>query len=80
VVSPNPADDKINVKFTLEEAKSVQFELWDQEGNVLRLVERHYSDAGSKEFTIPTSRLPVGIYLLQTSVDNFSVTQRVILE
>ncbi len=80
LIFPNPADDEIHVKFTLEEANSVQFELRDQEGNVLHSVEYHYSDTGTKEVTIPTSRFPASVYLLQVSIDNFSATQRVILE
>ncbi|WKN45822.1 carboxypeptidase-like regulatory domain-containing protein [Tunicatimonas pelagia] len=80
IVSPNPADDEINVKIMLEEAGSVEFELRDQDGNVLHSVEYHYPDAGRKEVTIPTARFPANAYLLQISVDNFSITRRIILK
>ncbi|MEM6846208.1 MAG: M56 family metallopeptidase [Bacteroidota bacterium] len=80
IISPNPGDDEISVEFNLEEATPVEFELLDKEGNVLHSVSHHYSEAGKKEVTIPTTRFPANAYLLRVSIDDFSVTRRIILK
>ena len=80
IVSPNPGGDKINVKFTLEQPFVVAFEILDKEGKVLHSEKHRYLDPGSKEVSIPTARFPANVYLLRVSVDNFSITRRVILE
>ncbi|MEM9834402.1 MAG: M56 family metallopeptidase [Bacteroidota bacterium] len=80
IISPNPGDDEISVEFNLEEAIPVEFELLDKEGNVLHSVSHHYSEAGKKEVTIPTTRFPANAYLLRVSIDDFSITRRIILK
>ncbi|MGB3589443.1 MAG: M56 family metallopeptidase [Tunicatimonas sp.] len=79
-VSPNPGSDEINVRFALDKPNGVKLELLNKEGTVLHSEGHRYLDAGSKEAAISTARFPADVYLLRVTVDNFSITRRIILK
>lgn len=76
-VFPNPATDMINIRLTEEEASSMQVELFDATGKLVRSINS--TAYGSNITTIPTGDLAKGIYMVKVISNGFAGTRKVIL-
>ena len=61
---PNPAHEMVNVVFTLQEPKALNFELYDLNGKLVKLLFREKAKQGENQFSFSTAPLAGGIYLL----------------
>lgn len=68
-VYPNPAQNQTNVAFTLTTAKKVTYTVSDLSGKVL-LTETKEMNTGRNQFTINTSDIASGLYILKLSAGN----------
>jgi len=62
-VSPNPATDRIRVRFTLDEPGQVRTGLYDVRGERVLEQSQELSQTGEHAQMIETSSLPNGVYL-----------------
>ncbi len=64
-VYPNPFNDRINVEFELAEAQNVRFAIYDMTGKRIYTSGLEEFGNGRQHYTIPTTEIPVGAYLLK---------------
>lgn len=76
-VFPNPASDKLNIKFYLPGQNEVTVHVTDLAGKNIINSHKGILNAGPHEFVLNTSQLTKGIYLLEISVGNEVYTQKV---
>lgn len=77
-VSPNPAIDKMEVKFKLLKANKISIQLLDFDGNVVSNIKRNKSHAaGFHSFELDTKKFANGVYVLQITGPNFFMSRSV---
>lgn len=79
-VFPNPTKDIAKVSFDLVGNGNVKIVLTDMIGQQVQVVEQSYLNAGSHQFEINTNDLSNGIYFVNLSVDQKTITQKLIVE
>ncbi len=78
--SPNPASDHLSYGFTCEDAMSVRIGLYEVTGKrVSMLVDKHFSP-GSYSFTLPTTGLASGAYLLSFATSTGTETRSIVIQ
>lgn len=66
-IYPNPISNHFNVRFKLDQAEKVRFEILDMNGKLVNLLLDTYIKAGQNEFGFSTQPLSTGNYLLKIS-------------
>jgi hypothetical protein len=79
-VFPNPGNQEVKVRFNLQEAGSLEFQLLDKEGGFLKSFEQDFSSAGTQEISIPVDELPADTYFLRVKLNGQYETRRVIVQ
>jgi hypothetical protein len=74
-VYPNPADDMLNLTFTLDESAMVRYEVYDISGKLI-LAESNAENQGLVRSSLDVNELSTGMYLLNIIVDEQVVTKR----
>lgn len=74
-IFPNPASDKAQLTFTVEEASDVEINIHDGFGRVVKNIFNSSAAAGTQGFTFSTSELPSGAYYVTIIVGDKSATQ-----
>jgi len=64
-VSPNPANTFATVQIQMKTPTTAQFQLFDQNGRFLQMIENRYFPTQVQQFTFDTQRLPAGSYVLR---------------
>ena len=77
VVFPNPASDKISLQSAVFSRESTTVVLFDLNGR--KLIEKQILQ-GSEEITVDVNRLQSGVYFCRVTVDNKSVTKKLIIQ
>lgn len=75
LIYPNPASDFVNIAFETVQ-KELSIELIDRQG---RMILQQKNQSGN-QFTVDTSALPKGIYLIKISTDTASYSQKLMVE
>jgi len=76
-VSPNPCTDKLTVQLTSSNSLSVQAELCDIQGNLVRQLEQKTGGwHAALEFSIPD--LPAGVYILKIRTDKGQMLKQIV--
>ncbi|MEO5571097.1 MAG: T9SS type A sorting domain-containing protein, partial [Bacteroidia bacterium] len=76
-IYPNPANDFINISFTLREEKNVSVEIYDLFGR--EVFEKELQTSNSKlQTTLDVSFLSPAIYFIKVIVDGKSMVQKVV--
>ena len=78
VTYPNPVENFLNVLFRLEEAASVQLELFDMNGRRMLALHSQGVQIGEQNLQLDLRRLPAGAYSLAVSVNGFKHTRQII--
>ena len=68
-VYPNPASDHVRISFTADDNSSVQIEVYDLGGRMVRSFSKDYSASGEHTETIDLNGLATGSYVLKSSID-----------
>lgn len=74
-VYPNPANDVLNVQLTLPGASDLSFTIQNVMGQTVRQTQQNFS-AGTFNYSIATTELPGGTYLLRISDGNGAAIKR----
>jgi hypothetical protein len=77
---PNPVTDRTTIRFTLQAADRMSFELLTPQGMMIPLRSGQHYPAGENTFRIQTNDLAPGIYFLQARGDKFGFVQKVVVE
>ncbi len=81
IVYPNPSANVFNTKFNLTESGTVNFYLYDINGNLVKELLRNKAETGENIFTFSTNPLAAGTYLLKIVLnDKVFNTQQVIVQ
>lgn len=79
-VYPNPAQDFINIEFSLESAKTIKFDLIDAQGQSIKSNSIN-GNLGKNQVLFDTENLSGGIYYLIGSIDGFPLeTKKIIIK
>lgn len=77
---PNPFSETAQMSFTLPEREVVTAEMYDVAGNkVAVLIDNQTFAQGTHTFTVEAKGLTTGTYFVHLRVDQFTLTQRVIV-
>ena len=68
-VYPNPATDKVNIEFSLQESGNVNVRLMDMAGKTIRQ-ENYGGEQGANRLNFSLTDVAKGLYLLEISNDN----------
>ncbi|MFP4097000.1 MAG: T9SS type A sorting domain-containing protein [Cyclobacteriaceae bacterium] len=79
-VFPNPGNQEVKVRFNLQEAGQLEFQLLDKDGDFLRAIEKDFTDSGEQEISIPLDELPADTYFLRVKLNGQYETRRVIVQ
>ena len=78
LVYPNPATDLVQLNFTLPEKSNVKIELFNTNGQMLKIIGNEVFDAGNQQTEMNTSSLSVGIYWIKFESGNHIQTVKLI--
>jgi hypothetical protein len=79
-VYPNPAQNFVNIAFSLETAKRVSFELTNAQGQVVQYNSIN-GNQGENQVLLDTEQLSFGIYYLKGTVDGIPIeTKKIIIK
>ena len=81
-VFPNPSPDLINVEFDTEKNMYMNFELYDLNGKLVKVLMREQVKQGKHRFSFSTGPLPSQTYLLKifNKDHSFSISRKIIKE
>lgn len=77
-VFPNPAEDKVNVAFNLEQDANVQLEMIDLMGK--QVVSNHVRGSKGSNLVVIPATMAKGVYLLKLTIGNQVFTKRQIIK
>ena len=78
-VFPNPASGQTTIKYELASNSPVVIELYDLLGNKVNSILNTNQQSGSYQLTIDMGDLNSGIYLLKSSLNGTTYTERIVL-
>jgi len=79
-VFPNPGNQEVKVRFNLQEAGHLEFQLLDKEGGFLKSITQDIVDTGEQEISIPVDKLPADTYFFRVKLNGKYETRRIILK
>jgi hypothetical protein len=79
VIYPNPADENINLTFSLKQAASVEVSLSDISGRQL-LVNNYQATSGSNQLSINVGNLAKGLYLMHVNTDLGGINFKIVIK
>jgi hypothetical protein len=72
---PNPANDEVEIRYTLDRATVASLELYDAAGRMVRLVDGGDRGAGEHRVTVDVRELPSGTYHYRLIANGASITR-----
>lgn len=76
---PNPANEQLNLEFSLPESCQVAIDMYNLNGQrIVNLADGYYPQ-GTNQFEIKTSAFPAGMYWIKLHAGSFSETTKVII-
>jgi len=79
-VYPNPAKDRLNVKYNLQEASKVTLSIIDLTGQMVRRDKLGSFKTGNQRETLHISQLKQGLYFITIKTKNAKRTRKVMIE
>lgn len=81
IATPNPADDQINVSYTLQADTQVKLDMLDQSGKVIEILkdDRTLTHKGRHSVKIRSKSMPIGTYFIRLITTQGIETCRVII-
>lgn len=78
LIYPNPAEDRFNIVFNLEEFEDVHIEIMTMSGQLA--YERKFENTLNQTYRFGTEFLPKGVYIVKINSGAVSVTKRLIIK
>jgi len=79
-VYPNPANDMINVNYTLPSESQLMLNVFSLDGQLVRSEDKGTAQAGSGSLQMNVNDLAAGIYFVQLVTEHGSTTKRIVVE
>lgn len=76
---PNPFNPQTTIQFDLPRVTSIQLELFDALGRMIRVLENGITQAGSHEVVLSGRTLSTGVYFVVMSTPNQRMVQKLLL-
>ncbi len=76
VLRPNPASNRINVNFDLDDNGNVDLVIYDMQGRVMQSISKNYADKGLINEELAIDDLQDGVYFLQLKAKDMLVTKK----
>ena len=80
IIFPNPAIENVTIAFDLLESKSVEINVCDVLGRVVKSIAKQTVPSGLNNLSIPVNNLSKGIYFIKINVDEVISLQKVIID
>jgi hypothetical protein len=77
---PNPADETVQVAFSLTESADVQIQIYDLLGRLQLQGMKQKMSAGKQQIPLNVKQLPVGIYSVEVRAGGKKMAQKLVLE
>ncbi|MEM1121484.1 MAG: S8 family serine peptidase [Bacteroidota bacterium] len=80
LIYPNPSNDLITIEYEIEEAVTLQFRLWNANGQMIKHPFFPNTVSSVGQFQMEVSTLSPGIYFLQMSSSQSSIVKKLVVE
>jgi hypothetical protein len=77
-IIPNPFNDKLELRFSLEQDSSIEIKFYDLAGRVVKTLKRGMIEYGNHEMLIKTDELNMGYYIIEVEADNMKFRKSII--
>lgn len=77
---PNPAQDAVNVGFSLDGTQKVRIEMFDVAGRIVDAEKEEEYPEGTHQVAINTANLAEGLYIVRMTTDNGVVQKKVLVQ
>lgn len=78
LIYPNPTDDLVNIKFSVNKTGNVWLGVFDMGGNKVKTVVSEYMPKGDYQYVTNVGFLPEGVYLITLSKESFIQSKKLI--
>lgn len=65
MVYPNPHQDEVNVRFSIDQGDVLSFSIYNLEGKLVKRLMREFAKKGENQFSFSTQPLTNGVYILK---------------
>lgn len=79
ITSPNPASDNVLINLTLNKSDYVNLAVFDELGNLKRIIVDTYLSEGMYNIPLSTLDLPQGVYYCLMRTINYSIVNKIIV-
>lgn len=76
---PNPANEFINISYDLSTNQTINMELVNAQGIVVKTVDKGFENTGKQSHFIGLKSIPSGIYFLRVKAENVVIGQKTIV-
>lgn len=77
-VSPNPANDQVNIEFGVSSPATVKLEIVDERGVVITTIADNYHAAGAYKYPFDLKELPSGAYICRVKIGDLFLSKKFI--
>jgi hypothetical protein len=77
---PNPAEELLNIRFTLANSDNIEFELINLQGVAVPVSKKVTFQPGTNDYQISISSFPSGIYFLKANGDNSQFIEKITIK
>ena len=78
-VYPNPFNPTTTIYYSLSQSENLKVMIYDITGRLIVILVNEFQSAGFHSITWDASNFSSGIYFLKMSVENFTVTRKLVL-
>jgi len=77
-VFPNPCSEKLNIRYSLDEAVQIYLSVYDMLGNEVTVLANEFQSSGTHKITYQAQDLPNGVYVISLKIDGTIHRQKVV--
>jgi flagellar hook assembly protein FlgD len=75
---PNPYDNRTTISYTLPKAETISLTVYDQLGQVVKVLVNESQEAGEHSISFDASDLPSGIYYYTLRAQNYRSSRKMV--
>ncbi|MBO9615576.1 MAG: T9SS type A sorting domain-containing protein [Dyadobacter sp.] len=75
-VSPNPANDQVNIEFGVNSPATVRLEIVDERGVIMTTIADNYHAAGAYQYPFNMTNLPAGAYICRVKIGDLFLSKK----
>ena len=78
-ISPNPTNQRTNIRVSLEEKENVRLEVYDIRGQLISVIVDQKLDNGTHDYEWDATGYPAGTYVVKLTTKEHSITNQLIV-